>query len=114
MVTEREWENEYRGTETAFIKPGSLNLKWLPGQPGNAKRIVTVTIIDGEMKSSPASISISGHELPMENGYICITKAVQRALGRIVNCLEEEHEKGKKSQIWNENKVDRGSPQENR
>ena len=78
-VTEREWENEYRGTEAAFIEAGLIKPEWLPGHLGNTKRTVTVAIIDGEMKVLPPLSRITNYE--WENGYICITKLSK---GRLV------------------------------
>jgi hypothetical protein len=90
-VTEREWENEYRGTETAFIKAGFVKPEWLPGHPGNAKRRVAVSIVDGEMRVLPPRSQPTDYQ--WQNGYICITKAPKGCLIVSVNCLEEERVK---------------------
>jgi hypothetical protein len=92
-VTEREWENEYRGTEAAFLKAGFVKSEWLPGQPGNAKRRVTVTIVDGELRVIPPRSVDKVTNYQWQNGYICITKAAKGCLIVSVNCLEEEREK---------------------
>lgn len=93
-VTEREWENEYLGTEAAFLKAGFIKPEWLPGQPGNAKRKVTVTIVDGELKVIPPRSVVTDYQ--WENGFICITKLSKGRLIVSVNCLEEEHKKREK------------------
>jgi hypothetical protein len=92
-VTEREWENEYRGTEAAFLKAGFVKSEWLPGQPGNAKRRVTVTIVDGELRVIPPRSVDKVTNYQWQNGYICITKAAKGCLIVSVNCIEEEREK---------------------
>lgn len=96
-LTEYEWENEYRGTETAFIESGFIKSEWLPGKPGNAKRTVRVGIKDGEMEIIPI------RSLPTDdqwkNGLITITRSSKKRLIVSVNCLPEEFEKREEAEF---------------
>jgi hypothetical protein len=91
-LTESEWDNEYQGTEEAFLKAGFIKPEWLPGHAGNPKRKVTVTIIDGELKVLPPRFASKVTNYQWGNGYVCITKS-SAGLTVAVNCLKEEFEK---------------------
>lgn len=91
-LTESEWDNEYRGTEEAFLKAGFIKPEWLPGHAGNPKGKVTVTIINGELGILPPRFANKVTNYQWDNGYICITKS-SAGLTVTVNCLREEFEK---------------------
>jgi hypothetical protein len=91
-LTESEWDNEYQGTEEAFLKAGFIKPEWLPGYAGNPKRKVTVTIINGELGILPPRFANKVTNYQWDNGYICITKS-STGLTAAVNCLAEEFEK---------------------
>jgi hypothetical protein len=90
-LTEHEWENEYRGTEAAFIKSGIIKPDWIPGQLGNAKKRVRVGIVDGRMTVLPPRSLATDYQWSL--GYICITKSTKGNLVVSVNCLEQEVER---------------------
>jgi hypothetical protein len=90
-LTEHEWENEYRGTEAAFIKSGIIKPDWIPGRPGNAKKRVKVGIVDGSMRVLPPRSLATDYQ--WSHGYICITKSSKGSLIVSVNCLEQEVER---------------------
>jgi len=90
-LEESVWDNEYLGTETAFIEAGFIKPEWLPGKPGNAKRKVKVGIKNGEMEIIPPRSDPTDYQ--WRNGYISITKKSKGRLIVSVNCLPEEQEK---------------------
>jgi hypothetical protein len=90
-LKEYSWENEYQGTEEAFIKSGFIKPEWLPGKPGNAKTRVSVGLTNGEM------VVISKRSLPTDyqwdNGFISISRSGKQGLKVSIFCLKEERER---------------------
>jgi hypothetical protein len=87
-LKEYEWENEYRGTVTAFIESGLIKSKWLPGQPGNPKGTVLIGLVDGEMAVlPPAPYPTDDH---YDRGFISVRRSTKSRLIVSVYCPKDE------------------------
>lgn len=90
-VTEYAWENEYRGTDAAFINAGLIKPEWLPGLPGNPKGRVMVGLVNGEMRILPAGPFPTDDQF--NNGFIAIRRSSKGRLIVSIYCLKKEREK---------------------
>ena len=91
-VKEYSWENEYRGTDTAFIEAGMIKPEWFPGAPGNPKGTVNVGLINGEMRVLPADPSFPTDE-QCNTGFIFIRRSSKGRLVVSLFCLKQERAK---------------------